>query len=69
MDKDSVLRPQVTDKKVVDYVDFESLMSLIKAKLYGKQKDLTKEPVQTLQDLESQVLKLIEQITSMREDP
>jgi hypothetical protein len=49
MDKDSVLRPQVTDKKVVDYVDFESLMSLIKAKLYGKQKDLTKEPVQTLQ--------------------
>ena len=49
MDKNSVLRPQVTDNKVVDYVDFESLMSLIKAKLYGKQKDLTKEPVQTLQ--------------------
>ena len=49
VDKDSVLRPQATDKKVMNYVDFEGLMSLIKAKLYGKQKDLTKEPVQTLQ--------------------
>lgn len=50
-DTNSVLRPQVTEdeKKVVNYVNFESLMSLIKAKLYGKQKDLTKEPVQTVQ--------------------